>query len=203
MSGSIFMTWLVIAGRPVVNTLRGSTRRLSFWSAGSRWRRRPVSWRPVSAARTVRPAGMPSGRLRGSGGGAAACHGVHGQAARAAGRAGAGARRSVGADYLLGGHPGAGGILVAGPQRASAQVSERAVETQFVFDRHGAAELSVAYRILVPERRHRIGGAAGKASPCDEQCGDLRPGVVGPAEGTADHRLPDGGTARARRAAGT
>ena len=49
--------------------------------------------------------------------------------------------------------------------RASARVSERAVETEFVFDRHGAAELSVAYRILVPERRPRIGAAAEEVSP--------------------------------------
>jgi hypothetical protein len=32
-------------------------------------------------------------------------------------------------------------------------VSERTVASEFVFDRHAAAELSVAYRILVPDRR--------------------------------------------------
>jgi hypothetical protein len=50
-------------------------------------------------------------------------------------------------------------------------VSTRTVEAQFVFDRHGAAELSVAYRILVPERRARIGAAAEEVSPADEQRG--------------------------------
>ena len=35
-------------------------------------------------------------------------------------------------------------------------MSDRAVETEFVFGRHAAAELSVAYEILVPQRRARI-----------------------------------------------
>ena len=30
------------------------------------------------------------------------------------------------------------------------------VETEFVFDRHGATDMSVAYAILVPQRRARI-----------------------------------------------
>jgi hypothetical protein len=34
-------------------------------------------------------------------------------------------------------------------------VSERVVETEFVFDRLQSAELSAAYRILVPERPSR------------------------------------------------
>ena len=55
MSGSTFMAWLVVAGQAAVNTLRGSTRRLSSWRPVSRWRRRPVSWRPGSAARALRP----------------------------------------------------------------------------------------------------------------------------------------------------
>ena len=38
----------------------------------------------------------------------------------------------------------------AGPQKPSPQVSERAVEAVFVFDRLGAAELSVAYNIIGP-----------------------------------------------------
>ena len=39
-------------------------------------------------------------------------------------------------------------------------MSERVVETEFVFDRLQAAELSAAYRILVPERPSRSVRAA-------------------------------------------
>ena len=35
----------------------------------------------------------------------------------------------------------------------------RQVETVFVFDRHAATDLSVAYGILVPQRRARTGRA--------------------------------------------
>ena len=38
-------------------------------------------------------------------------------------------------------------------------MSGREVETQFVFDRHAATDLSVAYGILVPQRRARTGRA--------------------------------------------
>ena len=51
------------------------------------------------------------------------------------------------------------------------------VEAVFVFDRLGAAELSAAYSILVPERRPRsmAGGQEGRCR--DDQRGDLRAGV--------------------------
>ena len=72
----------------------------------------------------------------------------------------------VGADDLRRGGPGAGGVPGAGPQRASAQVNDRAVETEFVFGRHAATDLSVAYAIFVPQRRARIAGRPGrKAAP--------------------------------------
>ena len=48
-------------------------------------------------------------------------------------------------------------------QRPSAQVSSRAVETQFVFGRHAAAELSVAYAIWC--RSGRAASAAGRTMP--------------------------------------
>ena len=48
-------------------------------------------------------------------------------------------------------------FLARGRREPSAQVSERAVETEFVFGRHAAAELSVAYGILV-----RNGGPASR-----------------------------------------
>jgi hypothetical protein len=45
-------------------------------------------------------------------------------------------------------------------------VNDRLVETEFVFDRHAATDLSVAYAILVPERRVRIAGSGQEASLC-------------------------------------
>src|SRR6266702_1481205 len=88
----------------------------------------------------------------------------------------------------------------AAPQRASAQVNDRAVEAEFVFGRHAAADLSVAYAILVPQRRARIRAGQEGRPPRDER-GDLRPGVFGPAEEGPDDRLADSSAAGPRRAA--
>ena len=44
-------------------------------------------------------------------------------------------------------------------------MSGRVVETVFVFDRHAATDLSVAYSILVPERAARLIAAPGPAGP--------------------------------------
>ena len=67
--------------------------------------------------------------------------------------------------------------LAAGPQSAARQVSDRAVGTEFVFDRHAATDVSVAYAILVPQRRARIRAGEEGRPPRDER-GDLRPGVL-------------------------
>ena len=91
--------------------------------------------------------------------------GVHRQAAGAAGGAGPGARRRVGAHDLRGGHPGVGGVPGAGARQRSAPVNERVVETEFVFDRLQAAELSAAYHILVPERPVRTVRAGQEGRP--------------------------------------
>src|SRR5215211_3158638 len=77
-------------------------------------------------------------------------------------------------------------------------VPVRVVETEFVFDRLQAAELSAAYRILVPERPSRSVRAGQEASCADEQRSDLRPGLFGPPEGAGDDRISDGGAAHAR-----
>jgi hypothetical protein len=61
-------------------------------------------------------------------------------------------------------------------------VNERVVQTAFVFDRHAATDVSVAYAILVPQRRARIVRAGQKGRPPHDQRGDLCSGVVGPAE---------------------
>ena len=70
-------------------------------------------------------------------------------------------------------------------------MSERVVETEFVFDRLQAAELSAAYRILVPERPSRSVRAGQEASRADEQRSNLCPGLLGPAEGAGDDPIPD------------
>src|SRR6266511_1800787 len=74
-------------------------------------------------------------------------------------------------------------------------------EAAFVFERHAATDVSVAYAILVPQRRARM-RAGQEGRPQHDQRGDLRPGVLGPAEEGRDDRLADGGAARARRAVG-
>src|SRR5215217_7804848 len=81
---------------------------------------------------------------------------------------------------------------------AAASVTVRVVETEFVFDRLQAAELSAAYRILVPERPSRSVRAGQEASCADEQRSDLRPGLFGPPEGAGDDRVSEGGAAHAR-----
>src|SRR5450759_3889571 len=96
---------------------------------------------------------------------------------------------------------GSGRAPVPEARKASSRVRDRLGETVFVFDRHAAPDLSVAYAILVPARRARL-RAGQKGRPPHDQRGDLRPGVVGPAAAGRDDRVPDGGAARARRAAG-
>jgi hypothetical protein len=88
-------------------------------------------------------------------------------------------------------------------------VSRLVVRGQFVFDRHAATELSVAYGILVPQQPSRAVRAGPEGVAHDQQCGDdrsdLRPGVLSPAEEGRDDRFADGGPTRPRgrvRAAG-
>ena len=90
--------------------------------------------------------------------------------------------------------------FLAPARRESAPVSARVVETEFVFDRLQAAELSAAYRILVPERPSRSVRAGQEVSAADEQRSDLCPGLLRPA-GAGDDQVPDRGTAQPRRAA--
>ena len=116
-----------------------------------------------------------------------------------AGRVRAHARES-GTHDLRRGHARFDGVPGAGPQEQSPRVSDRAVEAEFVFGRHAATELSVAYAILVPQRRARIVRACQEGRPPRDQCGDLRPGLQRPAEEGRDDRVADRGAARARRA---
>jgi hypothetical protein len=72
----------------------------------------------------------------------------------------------------------------------------RAVEGRFVFDRHVDVDLSVAYGILVPAHRARMSVADQEGAARGDDDGDLRPGVLGPAEEGRDDRLADRGPAR-------
>jgi hypothetical protein len=99
-------------------------------------------------------------------GGARPGGGVHRHTAGAAHHAGPYACRRVGADTVGRGRAGVGGILGADASRASAPVSERVVETEFVFDRLQAAELSAAHRILVPERPLAQRARRSGSEPC-------------------------------------
>src|SRR6266571_2743094 len=92
---------------------------------------------------------------------------------------------------------------LAGRVRAHARdagVTISAVVAQFVFGRHAGAEVSAAYAILVPARRARIARSGQEGRLPDDQRGDLRQGVLGPAEERPDDRLADSGVARARHA---
>jgi len=75
-------------------------------------------------------------------------------------------------------------------------MNPRLVETVFVFDRDAAADVSVAYSILVPVRRaliDRVGkeGRSYRDQYGHFQCSDLRPGVVASADERRDDWLSD------------
>ena len=72
------------------------------------------------------------------------------------------------------------------------------METEHVFSRHAAAEMSVAYGILVPQRRARTAAGAPEGGDRDGS-GDLRAGLQRPPGEGRNDRLPAGGPSRARR----
>jgi hypothetical protein len=78
-------------------------------------------------------------------------------------------------------------------------VSGREVEAAFVFDRHAATDLSVAYAILVPQRQVAL-AHAGQEGRAHDGRGDLRPGFAQTAGEGPDDRIAGRGFARARRA---
>src|SRR6266700_3898848 len=114
--------------------------------------------------------------------------------------------RADNAEYTERVNPGADRAPGHGTATRPARVSTtRTVSAQFVYDRHAAADTSAAYAILLPPRQartRRVDNTNGRTRP-DDQHGDLRPGVLGPAEERRDDRLPDRGVTRPRRAAGT
>ena len=181
---SIFMSCLGIAARVPLSTLNMSTRPLACWKPGSRRPRRPACWPGGWAAGTPGAPLRQPGRGVGPGPGPRRGHGVHRPASGPAGGRGPGARPRVWPHGLLGRRAGAGGVPRPRSRDPSAQVRELRVETEHVFSRHGAAEMSVAYGILVPQRRARTAAGAPGGGSGDGD-GDLRAGLQRPAgEGT-------------------
>jgi hypothetical protein len=70
-------------------------------------------------------------------------------------------------------------FLVRGRRKPSAQVSDGVVEGQYVFGRHPATAVSVAYAILVAQWRARI-RAAQEGRPARDERGDLGHGCPRP-----------------------
>ena len=101
--------------------------------------------------------------------------GVHRPASRSGWPPRSGSTPGRPAAGLLGRRAGPGGVPRPHSRERSAQVRELAVETEHVFSRHAAAEMSVAYGILVPQRRARTAAAAPEGGDGDGG-GDLRPG---------------------------
>ena len=165
MSGSTFQTSCLVAVAWVMRSTAGRVNAAAeLAEAGV-----PGGGGRPGAGCPVRCFGAPGVPLCGSGRGRRACggargeRGVHGQAAGGAGQAGTGrcarARGTISAVVVR-----ALTESVAGPQRASPQVSDRAVgEPEFVFDRHAATDLSVAYAIPGP-RRGPVSGPPGRTA---------------------------------------
>src|SRR5713226_9766062 len=84
--------------------------------------------------------------------------------------------------------------------------NKRDVCLEYTFDGLLVAKLEQVYRTLVPDRIRVIGEPApaqAKSSKLigagDEDGGNLRPGILGQAEGGEHHRQPKGGDDRVRR----
>jgi hypothetical protein len=86
--------------------------------------------------------------------------------------------------------------------------NKRDVCLEYTFDRLLVAKLEQVYRTLVPDRVRVVGepapaqaGVSKLIGAGDEDGGDLRPGILGQAEGGEHHRQPNGGADRVRHRA--
>jgi len=77
--------------------------------------------------------------------------------------------------------------------------SRTVVELEYAFDRLLGCKLEQAYKILVPEQARATGAGPRVKEEHDEDGRDLRPGVLGPAEGGQHDCQPNGGTQGVRR----
>ncbi len=86
--------------------------------------------------------------------------------------------------------------------------NKRDVCLEYTFDRLLVAKLEQVYRTLVPDRVRVVGesapaqaGGSKLIGAGDEDGGNLRPGILGQAEGGEHHCQPNGGADRVRRRA--
>jgi hypothetical protein len=79
--------------------------------------------------------------------------------------------------------------------------SQPDVRLEYAFDRLLVAKLEQVYQILVPDRVRVVGNGSKLIGVGDEDSGNLRPGILGQAEGGEHHCQPNGGADRVRRRA--
>jgi hypothetical protein len=79
--------------------------------------------------------------------------------------------------------------------------SQPDVRLEYAFDRLLVAKLEQVYQILVPDRVRVVGDGSKLIGAGAEDGGNLRPGILGQAEGGEHHRQPNGGADRVRRRA--
>jgi hypothetical protein len=80
--------------------------------------------------------------------------------------------------------------------------SQRDVRLEYTFDRLLVAKLEQVYQILVPDRVRIVGDRSKLIGAGDEDGGNLRPGILGQAEGGEHHCQPNGGADHVRDRAG-
>src|SRR5690349_7786481 len=64
---------------------------------------------------------------------------------------------------------------------------QRDVRVEYSFDRLLVSKLEQVYQILVPDRVRIVGNGSKLIGPGDEDSSDLRPGILGQAEGGEHH----------------
>ena len=73
------------------------------------------------------------------------------------------------------------------------RLSQPDVRLEYAFDRLLVAKLEQVYQILVPDRVRVVGKGSKLIGVGDEDSGNLRPGILGQAEGEEHHCQPNGG----------
>ena len=69
---------------------------------------------------------------------------------------------------------------------------DREIRLDYGFDRLLATKLQQAYEILVPDRVRVVSNSSALNGETNENCGDLRQGIVRQAEGRKHHCEPNG-----------
>lgn len=66
------------------------------------------------------------------------------------------------------------------------------ISLEYAFDRLLASKLERVYSILVPDRARLLGGLSELSEEPHEDCSNLRPSIIGTAEGSEHDCKPDG-----------